>query len=212
MLINKSVFTATRYLLLVSFFLSGVSALFYQLAWQRSLFGIIGVDIDSVTIVVSVFMLGIGFGGLLGGWLADFLPKLRLQVYGAVELAIATYGLFSLSMLKLLDAVLINLTAGSAMSAAAGFAFLIVPTMLMGITLPLLTVVFDRWQENIGVSVGQLYFINTLGAAAGSGLVPFVLLPVITLQEIVWLAALGNFTVGLLAFSAYVLQKHLLSE
>jgi len=65
--------------LLSSFFLSGVCALVYQVGWQRSLYGIIGVDIDSITIVVSVFMLGIGVGGMLGGWLADAIPGMIMD-------------------------------------------------------------------------------------------------------------------------------------
>ena len=47
--------------LFLSFFISGCSALIYQVCWQRSLYGVIGVDMDSITIIVSVFMLGIGF-------------------------------------------------------------------------------------------------------------------------------------------------------
>jgi len=51
----------------VLFFLSGFPALIYQLTWQRSLFRIFGVNIESVTIVVTAFMLGLGLGSLLGG-------------------------------------------------------------------------------------------------------------------------------------------------
>ena len=58
-------------LLLLSFFISGCSALMYQVSWQRALYALIGVDMDSITIIVSVFMLGIGLGGMLGGWLSD---------------------------------------------------------------------------------------------------------------------------------------------
>lgn len=52
-------------LVLVSFFISGCSALMYQVSWQRALHALIGVDMDSITIIVSVFMLGIGLGGML---------------------------------------------------------------------------------------------------------------------------------------------------
>ena len=45
-------------LLLLSFFISGSSALMYQVSWQRALYALIGVDMDSITIIVSVFMLG----------------------------------------------------------------------------------------------------------------------------------------------------------
>src|SRR6185295_16075978 len=56
--------------LCVLFFVSGFPALIYQLAWQRALFRIFGVNIESVTIVVTAFMLGLGLGSLAGGWLS----------------------------------------------------------------------------------------------------------------------------------------------
>lgn len=195
--------------LLSSFFLSGVCALMYQVGWQRSLYGIIGVDIDSITIVVSVFMLGIGVGGMLGGWLADAIPKKKIQIYAVAELTIAIYGFFSLLLLQAMDAWLVRMGGGSVSSGVGSLLFLALPTLLMGITLPLLTMVFNEWQENIGVSVGQLYFINTLGAAMGAGLVPFVLLHLMPLDSVIRLAALGNLVVAGLALFAYFWQKNL---
>ena len=56
--------------LCVLFFFSGFPALIYQLTWQRALFRIFGVNIESVTIVVTAFMLGLGLGSLVGGWLS----------------------------------------------------------------------------------------------------------------------------------------------
>ena len=58
-------------MLCVLFFFSGFPALIYQLTWQRQLFLIFGVNIESVTIVVTAFMLGLGLGSLAGGWLSD---------------------------------------------------------------------------------------------------------------------------------------------
>ena len=72
----------------------------------------------------------------------------------------------------------------------------------MGVTLPLLTMAFNERRVNIGVSVGQLYFVNTLGAAAGAAVVPFVLLPVWTLGQVVWMAVAGNVVVTLCALAA----------
>ena len=56
--------------LCVLFFFSGFPALIYQLTWQRALFRIFGVNIESVTVVVTAFMLGLGIGSLAGGWLS----------------------------------------------------------------------------------------------------------------------------------------------
>lgn len=179
-------------LLLASFFISGCSALVYQLGWQRTLYAQLGVDIDSITIIVSVFMLGIGIGGMLGGWLADRLPRHRLLLYAAIESGIGLYGLASLQLLPPMVAAFAPPDAGTAASAVACFVFLLLPTTLMGTTLPLLTIAFDEWRGNIGVSVGTLYFTNTLGAATGAALVPFHLLQRWTLPEVIVIAAAGN--------------------
>lgn len=193
-------------LLLASFFLSGICALMYQVSWQRSLYGIIGVDIDSITIIVSVFMLGIGFGGMLGGWIADMAPKRRIQIYAGAELAIALYGFCSLLLVDFIGDWLVAAGGGPMSSAMGSLLFLVVPTTLMGMTLPLLTMAFNDWQDSIGVSVGQLYFINTLGAATGAGLVPFVLLPLLPVDSVIYMAAMGNLLVAVLAMFAFVWQ------
>lgn len=196
-------------ILLGSFFLSGCSALMYQVAWQRSLYGIVGVDIESITIIVSVFMLGIGFGGALGGYIADLYPNRRVKYYAAAEFSIAIYGIFSLSLLEYLGDWLVARNGGAVWGSIASFLFLIVPTVLMGVTLPILTMVFNEWKKSIGVSVGQLYFFNTLGAATGAGMVPFLLLPHWPLRVVVFVAAFGNFLVAIMALFAYCWQNRL---
>lgn len=194
----------------LSFFISGCSALIYQVSWQRALYGLIGVDMDSITIIVSVFMLGIGVGGMLGGWLSDRFPRQRLRWYAGIELSIALYGAASLWLLQGLQAELAGsfLGSGAVGSAVASFVFLLLPTMLMGMTLPLLTMAFDERTANIGVSVGTLYFINTLGAATGAALVPFVLLPLWTLPQVLWIAVTGNVVVVVCAVLVAQLLPH----
>ena len=189
-------------LLCISFFVSGASALVYQICWQRALFGAVGVDIDSVTLIVSCFMLGIGIGGALGGVLADALPRNRVMVYAAAETMLALFGLFSLSSVHLVSqGVGGSGSGGLLVTGAAVFAALLIPTILMGVTLPLLTMAFDRQLENIGESVGTLYFWNTLGAALAAWLCPFILFDYLTLTQAVQLAAAGNMSVALAALT-----------
>ena len=190
--------------LLLSFFLSGSCALVYQIAWQRLLYGIIGIDSDSVTIVVSVFMLGIGLGGAIGGWLSDAAPRWRLPIYVIIEISIAAYGAISFWGLQTLDGWILQqgATQTRALSAFASFLVLCIPTVLMGMTLPLLTLALNERRSNIGVAVGTLYFVNTLGAATGAMLVPFVLLPMMRLDQIIWAAVTGNLVVATCAFKA----------
>lgn len=152
-------------------------------------------DIDSITIIVSVFMLGIGIGGMTGGWLADRFPRRRLHLYAGIELSIGAFGLASLSLLGWLVDALAGLDPGRGASVVACLLFLLAPTVLMGTTLPMLTIAFNERRRNIGVAVGHLYFTNTMGAAAGAALVPLALLPHWSLPEVIRFAAAGNFAV-----------------
>src|SRR6516165_10698086 len=85
-------------LLCVLFFFSGFPALIYQLVWQRALFRIFGVNIESVTIVVTAFMLGLGLGSLAGGWLSKRRSFPLLPLLAVIELLTAAFGLASLNI------------------------------------------------------------------------------------------------------------------
>src|SRR3989440_5414527 len=94
--------------LCVLFFCSGFPALIYQLTWQRALFRIFGVNIESVTIVVTAFMLGLGLGGLGGGWLSKRRGIVLLPLLAAIELLTGLFGFSSLGIFDQVGA----LTAG----------------------------------------------------------------------------------------------------
>src|SRR6266403_5758202 len=79
------------------FFCSGFPALIYQIVWQRTLFAIYGVNIESVTVVVSAFMLGLGLGSLAGGYLSRRRAPL-LVIFALMELSVAAFGLLSLRL------------------------------------------------------------------------------------------------------------------
>lgn len=78
------------------FFVSGFPALLYQVVWQRTLFTIFGVNIESVTVVVSAFLLGLGLGSMLGGWFSTCKGISRFTIFGLIELGIAAFGTVSL--------------------------------------------------------------------------------------------------------------------
>jgi len=120
----------------ILFFCSGFPALIYQIVWQRALFAIYGLNIQSVTIVVTAFMLGLGVGSLAGGALSKC-TRLPLVVWFALaELGTAAFGVGSLKIFRWIA----EFTAGSSplMTGLAAFSLIIVPTLLMGATLPLL--------------------------------------------------------------------------
>ena len=78
------------------FFVSGFAALVYQTVWQRLLIFFGGADVYSVTIIVSAFMGGLGFGSLVGGHLADRLRgRTRLFAFAGCEVAVGIFALLS---------------------------------------------------------------------------------------------------------------------
>jgi spermidine synthase len=150
-------------LITILFFFSGFPALIYQIVWQRVLFVIYGVNVQSVAVVVSAFMLGLGLGSLAGGRLSAAFPRHGIVIFGVCELGVAIFGLSSLRIFHWAA----EYTAGTSLGWTILFSFLllIVPTMLMGATLPLLVEQLVRSSRNVGHSVAILYFANTLGSA-----------------------------------------------
>lgn len=180
------------------FFCSGFPALIYQIVWQRALFAIYGVNVQSVAVVVSAFMLGLGIGSLVGGRLSEKFPDRGILIFGLCELGIAAFGLISLRLFHWASAF----TAGTTLGFTILFSFLllILPTILMGATLPLLVEQLVRSSRNVGYSVATLYFVNTLGSAVACYLCALVLLRDFGQSGSVTLAACVNTLVGATAF------------
>jgi predicted membrane-bound spermidine synthase len=187
-----------HYGIVLLFFVSGAAALIYQVCWQRLLFESIGVDMDSVTIIVSTFMLGLGVGSLVGGELADRYPERTLELFALAELATALFGFCSPALIRGAAGVAVQHSAATI--AVINFGLLLIPTTLMGATLPILVTRTVRLYRNLGVSVGVLYCSNTLGAALGAALTGWVVLYYMGLAATVDLAAVLNITVAALAF------------
>jgi len=176
------------------FLVSGFAALIYQVAWQRTLFASFGINIESVALVVSVFMFGLGIGALVGGMLSErFSDRLR-ELFFIFEAAIGVFGLASIAIIRAASDVVIH---GSPFSIGLTvFAILCLPTMMMGATLPILVTHINQTRRNLGNSVGWLYFFNTLGSALAALLTVTVIFPAVGLQNAVWIAAALNFIVA----------------
>lgn len=171
------------------FFASGSAALIYQVCWQRMLSVYYGVGAISIALVVSAFMLGLGLGALVGGHLAERSAS-PLRLYGLVEAGIAAFGLASLWILGRVG----ELTADSnyPMMFLCAFVVLVVPTMLMGMTLPVAIGILRRLDGDILRDTTSYYFANTLGAAAGALLCGYVLLSLIGISGAIIAAAVIN--------------------
>ena len=186
------------------FFFSGFPALIYQLTWQRELFLIFGVNIESVTIVVTAFMLGLGFGSLAGGWLSKRSGIPALLLLAAIEFLTAVFGMVSLTIFDAAGAFTIGLSLPA--TAAISLALVIVPTLLMGATLPVLVSHLVRRSGNVGSAVGLLYYVNTLGAGVACLVSAFLLFPFLGMSGSIYVAAAMNGTVALGALAAHWLS------
>src|SRR5256885_1990757 len=165
-------FRATPRLVLVglAFFLSGAAALAYQVAWQRILALQTGVGLYSIAVIVAAFMAGLGIGSRLGGGLSARVTAPRaLALFALCEIGVAAYG--ALSCRLLYDWLYVRGGAVFAEPVRGGLvqlASLAVPTILMGMSLPLLARAMVRDVETASGTLGFLYGINVLGAAVGA--------------------------------------------
>ncbi|KTD25871.1 fused MFS/spermidine synthase [Legionella maceachernii] len=204
MIKNKKISNAL-FILHTLFFLSGVAALIYQLMWQRLLFGVLGVDLESITIIVSVFMFGLGIGGLCGGYLADRYVSKLPSLYILLELLIAIFGFLSPIVIDCIGSF--HYFNTRFFTLFCSFLVFSIPTTLMGATFPVLVTYVNIFVHNIGDAVGGLYFSNTLGAAVGALLSGFILLLFVDLNESVYIAAMINFSITVIA-AVYFLSPH----
>jgi predicted membrane-bound spermidine synthase len=180
------------------FFCSGMPALVYQIVWQRALFAIYGVNAQSVAVVVTAFMVGLGIGSLVGGSLATRLPKHGILIFGLAELGVAVFGLTSLRVFHWAAAY----TAGTNLVFTMIFTLLLlfIPTVLMGATLPLLVEHLVLRTGRVGCSVATLYFVNTFGSAVACYLCATLLLRNFGQSGSVTIAACVNTAVGATAY------------
>jgi spermidine synthase len=191
-------FLLNRWWLTFLFLLSGFAALIYQIVWQRVLFTAYGVNIESVTIVVSIFMLGLGIGSLIGGYLSKRYSGRLPELFLACEISIGVFGLVSLSLIEFVAEM--TLHESLLRVSVVIFGLLLVPTMLMGATLPILVGYLDRYNRNVGRSVGVLYLFNTFGSALAAYATAAIFFHRFGLQATVYIAVFGNFIVGLFVY------------
>ena len=183
-------------LLYLLFFLSGISGLIYQVVWVRVFGNVFGNTVYSASVVVAVFMLGLGAGSYVAGRWADRRyatePSVPLLAYGYFELTIAAMGVAIALVLPHLDrlSVMVTsyqvdangwyvLTSGSYVARVAIALTLLTPiTLLMGGTLTLLIRYLVRAEVEMEARrIALLYAVNTAGAAAGCFLTDFTLVP-----------------------------------
>src|SRR5581483_9183370 len=181
------------------------------IAGLAAAFFLSGVGTLAASTILVAYMLGLGLGGLAGGRIASRLAN-GVRAYGWVEIAIGTYALAVPSLLGHFPELTRAWIGGLGFWPAAlsrfalALTMLIVPTVLMGATLPMLVATVTRSDPRIGSRTGLLYGVNTLGAVIGVFLATFALFPTLGLWRTNLAGALTDVAVG--AFAILVLAPH----
>jgi spermidine synthase len=184
---------------LCCFFLSGASGLILELLWTRMLTLVFGSTALAVSTVLATYMGGLGLGSYLAGKVADRI-KNAVRAYALAEAAIGLYALAVPWLIHFYPGLNHWLWAGfgdhytllSLLRFVASAALLIVPTTLMGATLPLLARYFVSRPFEMGrvsLRLGTLYAVNIFGGVSGSFLAGFISLPLIGVRSTNFLAA-----------------------
>lgn len=185
---------------------SGMSALIYQVVWLRLLSLTFGVTVHAASTVLAAFMGGLSLGSYLAGRFADR-TRAPLRLFGAVELSIGACAVVTPAALAAVHAVYVALFSRMPDSPIVSgvvrfllpFAVLIVPTALMGATLPIVMKSSLTRGGGFGTRASLLYASNTAGAIAGAMLAGFYLIPELGLRRSFLLAAAMNAIVGVTA-------------
>ena len=197
----------------VMFFISGFTGLLYEVVFSRELALTFGGMATATYTVLAVYMGGMALGSWVGGMLMARMPRNGLLAYAGCEMLIGLYCLATPVFFVLIRDVYVFLAQGSAPDAellvvlrvACGSLVLLFPTLLMGMTLPVMVAELQqREQGNIGHAVSVLYGANTLGAAMGALLSGYVILPMLGITKSTALSAAGSLG---LAYCAFRMQK-----
>ena len=196
-------------LLLVLFFASGACALIYQVMWLRLLSLVFGVTVYAASTVLAGFMAGLGVGSFVAGRFAGRFQR-PLAAFGMAEALVGITAFATPFVLDALTQLWVSLHDDLPNSAAAitlirfivAFLVLIVPTSMMGATLPLVIKSAVAREERVGGRIGLLYAINTTGAILGALVAGFYLISELGVARSFQIAAAINITIGVIAVIA----------
>jgi len=188
---------------LVCFFLTGVTGLVYELVWVRMLILSFGSTQFAVTTVLTTFMAGLAIGSLLFGRLIDRYEH-PLRVYGILEMVLGGYCILTPLIFSAIKSLYLSLFSGGGVQYAAfnptqfmlAFGGIILPSILMGGTLPVLTKYFTATREEIGFKVGLLYALNTFGSVVGCLATGLFLLYLLGVTSTIYLAGMIDILIG----------------
>jgi predicted membrane-bound spermidine synthase len=190
------------------FFVSGFCGLLYQVVWTRLAFASFGITMPVLSVVISVFMLGLALGSwaagrFVGGWVSKGVLS-AVQLYAVAEAIIGVSafmvpGLFKLGARLLSQAGAMDSFRYLSMSAFV-LAISILPwCVAMGATFPLMMAYVRERIPQTSDSFSYLYLANVVGAMTGTLLTAFILVELLGFRDTLWVAAAGNFAIAVVS-------------
>ena len=191
------------------FIFSGASGLIYEVIWMRQLTLIFGSTVFATSTVLTAFMAGLALGSFYFGRKIDESDQSPLRMYALLEAGIGAFCLVWPLILSVLGALYVlihrNVTSEfytlSLIRFLLTFAVILIPSTLMGGTLPVLTRFFVRRLEQLGTNIGVLYALNTFGAVIGTVAAGFFLLEAFGIRWSLGIGIAINFAVAAIALA-----------
>jgi len=194
----------TKIIINAVFFASGVTALIYEITWMRIFSLILGSTTLAGTLILATFFSGFAIGAWLFGHFVDK-HSFALLTYSIMEIGLGIFGVLSISIFKGIDLLFLilyeNLSHYDFFFVIVKFLILwiclLIPTILMGGTLPVMSKYLIRRLNTSGDLVGKLYAFNTFGAVFGTVLTAFFMIKALGISKTIMIAALINIILGL---------------
>ena len=202
----------------ILFFLSGLTSLVYQIIWMRQLSLFFGSDIYAASITLGTFMAGLSLGSYISGSLGDNVKK-PILIYGILEIFIALCALLFPLIIFGMDETFRFIYQNYFFDQPLKYHLfrllisiftILIPSIFMGATLPLLIRQFAKKKIELGERVGFFYSINTFGALTGTILAGFILIQIAGISYSNIIMVLINITIGIIAiiFSFNIFDKN----
>lgn len=193
-------------LIILIFGLSGMSALIYEIVWIRPLSLVFGTTTYAISIIIAGFLSGLALGSWIAGKFSDKVES-PLKIYGFIEIGIGLYGLMLISLFSALPGIYLGLYQYTfpnqgvfyILQFMLAFVIILIPTTLMGATLPMILKSYSKKFTNIGKDIGKIYSVNNIGAVLGTLAAGFVLMPLLGIQSSIIITAILNIGIGIIA-------------
>jgi len=188
--------------------LSGFCALALEVLWTRALVFFLDNSTHAFTTILTAFLLGIGIGSFV---IARFIDTKKRLLYwlGFVEVLIGVFAILAIPILSHSTPVIQSMASLTpadpllhwkwmGMRFFTTLTVMLVPTVLIGMTFPIVGKIYARKLDTVGTAVGHVYAVNTMGGVFGSVVAGFVLIPLIGVQSSIILISAINVSIGVL--------------